>query len=552
MAHDDRTQLTELLQTWRTATASGQVISLPELCGDHPELLTELQKWVESQQDPSDPVTFCVSDTAPTRLAALPPARSGVKAGDRLGGFVLVRRLGRGGMGEVWEADEPAVPRTVAIKIMRAELANDPQLRQRFLREVRAQATVTHPNVVPLFAIGEHDGVPYFAMSLLVGETLAVRLKRVGFLPPATAIRIGQAVAEGLQAVHLAGLVHRDVKPGNVGLNAPHDGVMLLDFSIVRGADLGATDEPLTNTGMMLGTPGYMSPEQVLGAAVDARADLFSLAAVLYEMVTGVRPFQAESAFSICHALVHTQPPLANTIRPEVSPQLAELIDRMLAKNPDDRWPATAGEVASTLARFDSPEAATLTLPRRKWAKARKRSWRFAWPLVLALLLLLIPVGGFLWFGRTTPATSATSPLTAEDRLREFAGRFREQPIEHTLVDRDTNGLFKTERVHTHKYQGTTGVPIISEVTDGRATVRVPYDGEYERETVTAKHFPVWETKTARGVVAVAVTVGPDGVRVVGYEQVETDGQVIDRGHKAQRCAKAAVGDLVNRVLDGR
>lgn len=550
MAHDDRTVLSELLQTWRTAAESGRDVSLPDLCADHPHLLPELQKWVESQREPTDPATFSVSDTAPTRLAAIPSARSTVQAGDRLGGFVLIRRLGRGGMGEVWEADEPAVPRKVAIKIMRAELANDPQLRQRFLREVRAQATVTHPNVVPLFAIGEHDGVPYFAMALLVGETLAARLKRVGFLPPATAVRIGRAVADGLQAVHLAGLVHRDVKPGNVGLNAPHDNVMLLDFGIVRGPDLDKTGEPITNTGMMLGTPGYMSPEQVLGGAVDARADLFSLGAMLYEMVTGVRPFQAESAYSTCTALVQSHPPLANTIRPEVPSQLAELIDRMLEKDPADRWPSTAGEVATFLGRLDSPDAATITLPRRKRAVARKSRWRFAWPLVLVvLLLLLIPVGGFVWFGRTPPTTP--TPPTADDRLRQFANHLRGQPIEHRREGVNKNGVLVNVKQNKLRFTGTTGVPIRSDVVDGKATITLRYDGTYVRDY--AEFVIRWsETKTLGGVIKIFVTADGADVRVTGYEVTDTHGEVTDSQHDGQKCARAAVEELVNRLLDGR
>ena len=532
VTHNDQTVLDELIQTWRTATESGRDVSLTALCQNYPHLLPELQKWIESQSDSPDSVTFSVCDTAPTRLA-VPSARQTFQAGDHFGGFVLVRRLGRGGMGEVWEADEPAVPRKVAIKIMRPELASDPSLRRRFLREVRAQATVNHPNVVPLFAIGERDGVPYFAMALLVGETLAARLKRVGHLPPAEVIRIGRAVAEGLQAVHLAGLVHRDVKPGNVGLNAPYDHVMVLDFGIVRGSDLETTEDPLTNSGVTLGTPGYMSPEQVLGRTVDARADLFSLGAMLYEMATGSRPFQAESAYSSCTALVHEHPPRADSVRTGIPTQLAELIDHLMAKSPQDRWPGSAGEVAMILGRLESPDAATVTIPRRKRSISRNRRWRF------------------VWFGSGNPARPTVVLPTAEDRLREFATRLREQPLDYRTQGVTKNGVVVNVKQNKLRFTGTTGVPIRSDVVDGKATITLPYDGTYVREHVEFI-FIGNETKPLGGVLTIFVTVNEAELRVTEFKVTDTHGEVTNTGHDGQRCAKEAVMGLVNRVLDGR
>ena len=549
VTHNDQTVLDELIQTWRTATESGRDVSLTALCQSYPHLLPELQKWIESQSDSPDSVTFSVCDTAPTRLA-VPSARQTFQAGDHFGGFVLVRRLGRGGMGEVWEADEPAVPRKVAIKIMRPELASDPSLRRRFLREVRAQATVNHPNVVPLFAIGERDGVPYFAMALLVGETLAARLKRVGHLPPAEVIRIGRAVAEGLQAVHLAGLVHRDVKPGNVGLNAPYDHVMVLDFGIVRGSDLETTEDPLTNSGVMLGTPGYMSPEQVLGRTVDARADLFSLGAMLYEMATGSRPFQAESAYSSCTALVHEHPPRADSVRTGIPTQLAELIDHLMAKSPQDRWPGSAGEVAMILGRLESPDAATVTIPRRKRSISRNRRWRFVW-LALFVLLLVVTAGGFVWFGSGNPARPTVVLPTAEDRLREFATRLREQPLDYRTQGVTKNGVVVNVKQNKLRFTGTTGVPIRSDVVDGKATITLPYDGTYVREHVEFI-FIGNETKPLGGVLTIFVTVNEAELRVTEFKVTDTHGEVTNTGHDGQRCAKEAVMGLVNRVLDGR
>jgi serine/threonine protein kinase len=505
-----------------------------------PEAPTPVHPPLEPEQ-----ATFAHSDTAPTRAAPV-LNDPGLRPGDHLGQFVLVRTIGSGGMGWVWAATDPTLGRSVAIKTMRSELASDVTIRERFLREAKAQAAVRHPQVAEVYTVGEQAGVPYFVMPLLVGETLSTRLKRAGVLPLPDVLRIGRQVAEGLGAAHQKGLIHRDVKPGNVWLNAPSGDVLLLDFGIVRMPDPGPLGDPITNTGMVIGTPAYMAPEQAAGKRVDARADLFSLGVLLYEMSTGVHPFRHESLYTTLTALANTDPPMPNVVRPQVPAVVADLIDRLLAKDPADRWPTTAGEVAGYLGRMETPEGATVTLPRRR-RKDPNRNWRRFAPVLLALLFA--PVGCFAWRGvflAPTPVT--TAPPTPAEFLRQFADRLREQPIENTSVDVNRNGLLGNERKNTHRFKGTTGVPVLSEVRDGRAAVRIPYDGVYDRTSVELGFYTTPETKSVRGVVLATLQANGGGVRVTGFEHAETDGEVTDRSHNAQKGARAAVETLVNRT----
>src|SRR5439155_23308474 len=210
-----------------------------------------------------------------------------------VGRYRVLRRLGRGGMGDVFAAFDPQLQREVAGKVLRPHLADDPGARIRFVREARAAAAVQHDNVLPVHEVGEADGVPFLVMPLLAGETLAARLRRDGPLPPADVARLGRDAAAGLAAAHARGLVHRDVKPSNLWIETVSGGwrVRVLDFGLARAA----ADDRLTGTGLSPGTPGYMSPEQAEGSpALDPRTDLFSLGAVLYEAATGRPAFPAD------------------------------------------------------------------------------------------------------------------------------------------------------------------------------------------------------------------------------------------------------------------
>ncbi len=498
-----------------------------------------------------DPATSALHDTAPTLLATPAPAGFEFKPGMVLGTFVLVRQIGQGGMGQVWEADDTRLPRKVAVKVMRPDLAGNPTVRGRFVREVNAQARVLHPHVVPLYQIGEHGGIPYFVMPLLRGETLADRLRREGSLPLAELLRIGRQIAEGLEAAHKQGLIHRDVKPGNVWLNEPDGSVLLLDFGIAYSPEVTTGSEPITTAGTLLGTPAYMAPEQAAGKKVDERADLFSLGVLLYEMATGVQPFRSDSVYSTLTALATVCPPSATTHRADLPPVLCDLIGRLMEKSPLDRWPATAGELAALLGRLASSEAETVFLPPRP-----RPHRRFRWVAVL-LLLLLIPTVYLGWRAATpTPAPVIHVP-TPHERLREFVAKLSQQPIDNFRTDEIGGGIFGLARLNEYTFRGTTGVAMCAGVDCQHGDVvevRVPYTGQYRRETWTKgvpKEWqkPVVEIKPIEGVVVVSVAVAGDRVQMSNFRVAETAGEVLHTGHNAQVSAREAVLTLVQAVI---
>jgi hypothetical protein len=279
-----------------------------------------------------------------TSIAPKPGAAGSVPAAPHFGGYRIVREIGRGGMGVVFEAEDAGLGRRVALKVMNANIAVHNVSRERFLREARAAATVRHDNVVTVHQVGEQDGVPFFVMPLLAGEPLSQRLGH-GLLSPNEVVRLGIEIASGLAAAHAAGLVHRDVKPANLWLESPNDRVKLLDFGLVR---LTSGGDPLTESGALMGTPDYMSPEQAEGGFVDHRTDLFSLGAVLYHAATGGKPFRGATTLAVLKAVAGQAPPPACMVNPGVPAVLSEVIERLLAKKPEDRF-QTAAEVIAAL-----------------------------------------------------------------------------------------------------------------------------------------------------------------------------------------------------------
>jgi serine/threonine protein kinase/tetratricopeptide (TPR) repeat protein len=294
--------------------------------------LRALYDWVRGATPPPDPSTkLVVREDVPSRI----------------GHYAIVRKLGQGGMGVVYAARDERLERTIALKTM-SSLADDDTARKRFWREAKAAAAVNHPNICQLYEIGEDRGELFIAMELLEGEALAERLRR-GALNVSEAIPVGLGILAALSALHARGIVHRDLKPSNVFLT-PH-GVKLLDFGLARPTDpdlarsIGAATE-LTRSGMVLGTPRYMAPEQVTGEGLDARSDLFAAGAILFEMLAGRPAFSGRNVVEILHATLYEQPP-ALTGSPAVA-AADRVIRRALAKRPADR-PATADEMADEL-----------------------------------------------------------------------------------------------------------------------------------------------------------------------------------------------------------
>jgi serine/threonine protein kinase/Tol biopolymer transport system component len=277
-----------------------------------------------------------------------------LSVGNRLGPYEIVAPLGAGGMGEVYRARDTRLERTVAIKILPPQLSSDPIRKQRFEREAKVISSLNHPHICVLHDVGHQDGIDYLVMECVEGETLAKRLEK-GPLPLDQVVKLGGQIADALDKAHRSGVVHRDLKPGNIMLTPT--GAKLLDFGLAKpaaplaaGVTLTAASKqpPVTEQGTILGTFQYMSPEQIEGKELDGRSDIFSLGAVLYEMLTGQRAFQGKSQLSVASAILEKEPAPISTVKPMTPPTLDHAIRGCLAKDPEERW-QTARDVGLEL-----------------------------------------------------------------------------------------------------------------------------------------------------------------------------------------------------------
>ena len=263
----------------------------------------------------------------------------------RLGTYRLISKLGAGGMGEVWRAEDTKLLRHVAIKILPQVMAQDPEWKERFVREARTIAQLNHPNIATIYSIEEDSDPMFIAMELVEGESLAAKIAR-GPLAPSEAIRIASQTADALSEAHAKGIVHRDIKPDNILVARRL--VKVLDFGIAK--QIGGTDKAtLTQGGMIIGTPHYMSPEQALGRSVDARTDIFALGVVLYEALSGKRPFSGASVTETIMQIVMNDPEDITTVAPSTPRGLADVVRRCLKKQPDERY-ASADDLIAALA----------------------------------------------------------------------------------------------------------------------------------------------------------------------------------------------------------
>lgn len=263
---------------------------------------------------------------------------------EKIGRYAISSELGRGGMAAVYRAYDPHFERDVAVKILPSEYLHDPDFRARFEREAKTIAALEHPAVVPVYDFGEEDGRLFLVMRLMTGGSLAARLQN-GPLPVEETARILTRISSALDVAHGQGIIHRDLKPGNI-LFDQYGEAYLSDFGIARLSEAQGT---LTGSKAALGTPGYMSPEQIQGEQVDARADIYALGVILFEMLTGKRPFAAESPAMILVKQMTESAPLIREVKPDLPPSYDEVVSRTMAMEPEDR-PDTAGEVAKLLA----------------------------------------------------------------------------------------------------------------------------------------------------------------------------------------------------------
>jgi tetratricopeptide (TPR) repeat protein len=318
-----------------------------------------------------------------------------VTPGTRLGPYEILAPLGAGGMGEVFKARDTRLGRVVGIKVLPAGLAAEPERRRRFEQEARAVAALDHPHICALYDVGSQDGVDFLVMPCLDGETLAARLRRTGgaeapplrlsHLPLKEALEIGAQVADALGAAHRRGIVHRDLKPANIMLTPT--GPKLLDFGLAKlraeESEAGTgrwevtTQAPLTGDHQLLGTVPYMAPEQLEGKPVDARADVFALGCVLYEMLTGRRAFEGASSATVIAAILTSEPPPVSTLQPIAPPLLDRLVQTCLAKDPERRWQNAhdVGEQLRAISDASGPTPVSTTgvpvVPTTWWTRRR-------------------------------------------------------------------------------------------------------------------------------------------------------------------------------------
>jgi serine/threonine protein kinase len=418
--------------------------------------------------------------------------------GTHLGPYEITAPLGAGGMGEVYQARDTRLERTVAIKILPAQLSSDPIRKQRFDREAKTISSLNHPHICVLHDVGSQDGIDYLVMECVEGETLAKRLEK-GPLPLEQVLKYGAQIADALDKAHRSGVAHRDLKPGNIMLTAT--GAKLLDFGLAKpavspskGTTLTAAvtqTTPVTREGTVVGTFQYMSPEQVEGKEVDGRSDIFSLGAVLYEMVTGQRAFQGKSQLSVASAILEREPAPISTMKPMMPLGLDHAVKKCLAKDPDERW-QSASDLKSELnwiVESGSQEGVPASVvPGRKMREAV--AWTAAAASAVALIGLLV---GYLTLSSLRP------PLLISSVVAPPGTRFLRWPkvspdgrtLLLVLVDAQGRSSLWSRPLNTPSAQplaGTEGAIRAFWSADGRS---VGFFADGKLKTVQASGGPV-------------------------------------------------------------
>ena len=358
-----------------------------------------------------------------------------MQPGDRIAHFEILGLVGRGGMGEVYQARDPRLGRDVAIKVLPARFASDPDRLRRFELEARAVAALDHPNILAIHDVGSHEGAPYLVTELLEGESLRERL-RGGAIPVRKAVEMGVQIAHGLAAAHEKGIVHRDLKPAN-GFVTKDGHVKILDFGIAKltRPDPGPqgttiTPEPSTDAGALVGTAGYMSPEQVRGLPVDHRTDIFSFGCLLYELLSGRSPFHRETTAETMTAILHDDPPPLARIGREIPRVLDGIVGRCLEKRPENRFQSARDLAFDLEVQGRAPEWGTGPRPGVVKAPRGKSLWLAASAALAAATLVLV---GGTFFGQRW-FTAATARCTRLTYRRGIVTRARFAPDGRTVV----------------------------------------------------------------------------------------------------------------------
>jgi urea transport system substrate-binding protein len=341
--------MSEMLARWRFLQSNGITPDVHEFCHDYPDLEASFRRLIETPTAWSHgaETTFAEPKPATGDQPLLAPPQGPDELG-RLGDFRLLRLVGRGGMGMVYEGEDIHLHRRVAIKVLLPTLA-DEKFRERFMREARAVAALNDDRIVTVYQVGKQGEMPFMVMEFLEGETLEERLGKEPITPLPEAVRIAREVAEGLAAAHAKEMIHRDVKPANIWVHRDDGHIKLLDFGLAR-PQTGVNQ--LTAAGTVSGTIGYMAPEQIYAGPMDGRTDLYALGCVFYRMLTGSLPHEATNTIAILEAVVKHEPAHLETVAKDLPAPVADLLRRLLARNPDDR-PKSAAAVAEELTAIE-------------------------------------------------------------------------------------------------------------------------------------------------------------------------------------------------------
>lgn len=414
-----RDLLAGVLAPDQLAEAEAHLTNCPTCCEQIEAEIGDQQWWQDAQTSlaANDGVVesqFEAAAAASAIKSLLGPSDDPAMLG-RVGPYEVVGVLGQGGMGIVFKAFDRSLDRYVAIKMLLPHLAVSAAARKRFAREAQAAAAIVNDHVLAIHSVSQWQGVPYFVMPYSSGHSLQRRLNERGPLELCEILRIAMQTAKGLAAAHAQGIVHRDVKPGNILLDEGVERVALMDFGLARAAD----DVSLTRTGTLAGTPQFMSPEQVRGEPVTPQSDLFNLGSVLYAMCTGVPPFRADSSYAVMRLITDQQPVPIMEINPGIPPWLCTMVDKLMAKRPQDRL-SSAQEVAELFeaclahvqqpARYPLPPGVTKLLP--VVPKAHSKG-------VWIMFATVAAVVGILWFGQAERRPSdppATAPVLAKSQ----------------------------------------------------------------------------------------------------------------------------------------
>ncbi len=351
---------------------------LAAVCGDDVELRAEVEALLAAERRADGILEGSAAEFASTLLGDVengaPEEPKLDMEGRQLGPYRILQLIGAGGMGEVYQAHDTRLERSVALKLLPREWSRNPEAKERFLREARTASGLDHPNILNVHELGEtEDGQLYLVTAYYPGETLQQKLDR-GPLSFGQVRKVAVEVARGLERAHEAGIVHRDIKPSNVMMTDRGE-VKILDFGIARIAD----DVALTKSGTLPGTPAYMSPEQVAGEVLDARSDLWSLGVVLHEMITGRRPFVGEHALVVMRSIVDHEPAPLERPGEDVPEDLRRVVARALAKDPAARFESAAEFLAEL---HPSSSTQTVVLPGH-------RRWNIAATMLLLVTFLL-------------------------------------------------------------------------------------------------------------------------------------------------------------------